>query len=133
MKATLFCILLNLVIISNAHGFWYDGVEIKENCLKTGAQDEAFCVGYLAAAATAALTERYCKVEINGRVLYQPGTFGSCEQLYEIKSPDEMSLGQVKAIVVKFLEDNPGELHRSGVSLVKQAIWQAFGVGQIEQ
>ena len=62
-----------------------------------------------------ALADEFVRDKIDFRILY-----GFC-------SPREgISNGQMRAIVTKYLNDHPEELHRSGGFLVMQAVVKAF-------
>jgi hypothetical protein len=86
-----------------------DGNQILLECKEEGTIGYGYCVGYIASASDTA--EMWANQGFMKKAICHP---------------ENVSQGQLRQIVVKFLEENPEKLHLSADSLVVTALIRAF-------
>lgn len=99
MKKILF---VTLLIPSFVHAGFYSGNELKEQCNKTtGSYNRGICHGYVSAV-----------IDIGDNILF-------C-------LPGNVTLGQMSDLVIKYMNENPAQLHKSADSIAVSAISKDF-------
>ncbi len=103
--------LVALVLVSAAANApatadWMSGNELKESCHSEGQYGRGACLGFTSAVAGIVDTE----------TIYG---WRAC-------IPDGVTRGQLRDIMVKFLDDHPEKLHHSAASLAARAYEEVF-------
>lgn len=89
-----------------ARAVYLDGNELYSNCLREGTMFEAHCGGFITGVADA---------------------MGGLSPLQGLACiPENVTLAQLSDVVVKWLEDNPGQRHFTAVSLVASILTETF-------
>ena len=111
MRVLLFLALIYPAVASaSAVTVWEGGNGLLSDCEERATFNEGVCAGYLSGVMDAHQTFK---------------GWGELTQPTYCK-PDGVTLGQVRAIVVKSLKENPEELHLNAASLVLNALRRAF-------
>ena len=99
-------LLFTLLIPSFVHAGFYSGNELKEQCNKpTGSYNRGICHGYVAST-----------IDMGEDLLFCP--------------PSKVTLGQMTDVVIKYMNENPAQLHKSADSIVVSAISKDFPCGK---
>jgi hypothetical protein len=67
-------------------------------------------------------------VKANQYLAYIIGVYDATEEQYN--TPDALTTGQIRAIVTKYLKNNPDKWSRSASDLAKNALKEAFPMGR---
>jgi len=128
MKIVNLVIVALIIMVNSSYAGWVDGNELKKMCSSSETHNDAFCLGFISAAAGIAIDEYFCERRKDGRKLYTKTSFGFCEShnLYEIAHPEGIKPEQAKDIVVKFLNDNNAILNRPAEELVLSALLKTY-------
>jgi hypothetical protein len=68
----------------------------------------------------------YSQVNVGLCLGYIRGVWDMANQGPQICSPDSAIAGQATLIVIKYLKENPAQLHRSGALLVREVLREAW-------
>jgi hypothetical protein len=117
----------------SSHAGWHDGNELKQFCSSSNDLDQGSCLGFISAAISSAGEHRYCEIIKKGGKVLKLSASGDCKDQQQLALPEKMKLGQARAVVIKYLDDNPAELHRDAVSIVNSAMIEAFGFRKLSQ
>lgn len=130
-RSILIAILLISIAAPSTYAGWYDGNELKKICSSSNEIDQGECLGFIAAATSSSESHHYCEIIRGGKKVLKWTPPGDCKDQQQLALPEKMKLGQAKAIVVKYLDDNPAELHRDAIHIVDAAMIGAFGFRKI--
>jgi hypothetical protein len=122
-----------ILLASISHAGWTDGNRLQQSCTAIGRYDTGYCHGFLSAAATVAIERIYCEKMVDGEKTYTFGTKDECENPLQIDIPGNLQLAQVLDIVLKYLNDNPAELHNPAEISVEQALFKSFGLREFKK
>ncbi|MDW7772642.1 MAG: Rap1a/Tai family immunity protein [Desulfobulbaceae bacterium] len=121
-------ILFFILIGTTAYAGWADGNRLNQSCTAIGRYDTGYCHGFISAAATMAIESTYCEKTVNGEKTYASVSREECENPLELAIPGNLQLSQVLDVVLSYLNNNPGELHKPAELLVEQALLKSFGL-----
>jgi hypothetical protein len=132
-KTFLIAAVVLFSIASLSHAGWHDGNELKKFCSSSNDLDQGSCLGFISAATSSAGEHHYCETTKGGGKVLKLSASGECKNQQQLALPEKMKLGQARAVVIKYLDDNPAELHRDAVSIVNSAMIEAFGFRKLSQ
>ena len=107
MKAIILALSLGFLAWSpDAHAqYWATGNDVKEACHSESPFDQGYCLGFA--------------VSVAGVVTDQFGPWRACYST-------GVTSGQLRDVMVKFLDDHPELLHVNAISLPARAFTEAF-------
>ena len=108
MKKYLLLVLAFALIATSCFGAFRSGNELLRNCESQSPNEVFFCNGYVLAVHDASQD-------------FTPEGYGPY-----ICLPVNVTVEQVKRVIVKFLNDNPSSLHYSASSLASTALQKSF-------
>ena len=107
IKVVVFALVMTASM--GVQGAWLTGGQLLEDCESENYFDKGYCLGYI--------------VSVHDTVATLAGWKGFAEY---ICTPQGVTAGQFRKVVVKNLNENPEELHMAADSLVLNALSEAF-------
>lgn len=114
-------VLAGMVDASPARADFYDGNRLYRHCTASQSsatyyQEDANCIGYIAGA--------YDGIMTGG--LTAAVYWNLPDHQYPLCVPDNVDLGQIRDVVIKYLRENPSDRHHSASLIVFWALIKVF-------
>ena len=99
--------------------------DLKQYCASTVASDQSYCLGYLLGYDQGAA---YTALVASGALDREVGTAGAEHTYQRITgcSSDGVTMGQVKLIFLKYVDEHPEELHLPASFILSKSLVAAF-------